>query len=882
MRILLFLLILPLSSSLVYAQPGHYYISHYSQDTQAGALSFDMTQDTIGLMYFASRKGLTQFDGHNWRTISTPSIIYSLSIEDGQVFAGGEGVIGQVITAPDYSLQLRPILSNPGNDYFESVSDKGVLYFITENELVSYQISDKKINRIKLPEGEEGFSNLFELSGNIYVSTFSGNNYKVEGVSLVSADLGSLKGVDLVLSFKDNYFIVTEDQKYYLTNGSSALREVVLKDAKYLQSGVVVSGAWVNDKLIALGTLNGGVVFIDPQNGKTEEIINYYSGLPDNEVYCMRRDSEGNVWVGHEYGFSCIAPELPFRSYNHYTGLSGNILCAKTFKDRVYVGTSVGLFTLVKEDQYMDEVYFVEKKGTVTKQVAVAAVQEEAEQTTKRKGLFRSRKKKDEPEKENKPTIEEKTETVITKIKQVRKVLMGSTYSFKKVEGIQTKIEKLVDHKGVLYASGLSGLFKIEDLKAKPLVQEPVEVIASSNKYGIVGETYRGRVFSWTGAGESTLIEDIHDDISSFVEDASGILWITGSKTLYRLEENKTLKPFAFTNPALDHSESIRYDDAMVLVNTNGFYTVNGGAVRVIDSLGKPSQFFATGDNLWYRYKEMWRCLGSFEDNQNLEYLNVFAELRYIDAEEGTDALWVVTKDNELFRFYSNKSLQQATTYPFLIRSIRNQQSYFPVNLPFYKLEQDGGQLNVEIVQATFGSQLGAQYRYSLEGSDSKEGWSEWTSNNIFNFPYLALGNYTLKFQTRDALGRISELESIRVRINPPFWKTPWFYAMEFAVFSVLVVLSIRLQALNNRYRVIAQILSMLTIVLLITLIQAAVGTYFVTTSPVMDFGLQVGIAFLVLPVEMFLRKVMFSTSEKNKLYQIINPTLRKPTTVDK
>lgn len=879
MRILLTLFFSTLIGQLVFAQPGHYYISHYSQDRQAGALSFDMTQDANGLMYFASRKGLTQFDGHNWRTIVTPSIIYSLSAAAGQVFAGGEGVIGQVITAPDYSLQLRPIVSNPGNDYFESVSNNGLLYFITEKELVTYQPTEKKIGRIKLPDGEEGFSNLFELSGNVYAATFSGKNYKVEGVNLISADLGFIQGVDLVLSFNDNYFVVTEDQKYYLTKGNASLKEVLLNDAKYLQSGVVISGAWVNDKLIALGTLNGGVVFINPQTGKTEEIINYYSGLPDNEVYCMRRDSEGNVWVGHEYGFSCIAPELPFRSFNHYTGLSGNILCAKTFKDRVFVGTSVGLFTLVKEDQYMDEVYFVEKKGTITKQVEVAT-QEEAEQTTKRRGLFRSKKKKEESV--SKTATEERTETVVTKIRQVRKILMGSTYSFKKVEGIQTKIEKLVDHNGALYASGLSGLFKIDELKAKQLVQEPVEVIASSKKYGIVGETYKGRVFSWTETGERTLIEDIHDDISSFVEDPKGTLWITGSKTLYRLEGDGSLKPFAFTNPALDHSESISYGDAMMLVNTNGFYTVNGGAVRVIDSLGKPSQFFATGDNLWYRYKEMWRCLGSFENHQNLEYLNVFAELRYIDAEEGTDALWVVTKENELFRFYSNKSLQQATTYPFLIRSIRNQQSYFPVNLPFYKLEQDGGQLNIEIVQATFGSQLGAQYRYYLEGSETDGAWSDWTSNNIFNFPYLALGNYTLKFQTRDALGRISELEDIRVRINPPFWKTPWFYAMEFAVFSVLVVLSMRLQALNNRYRLIAQMLSMLTIVLLITLIQAAVGTYFVTTSPVMDFGLQVGIAFLVLPVEMFLRKVMFSTNEKNKLYQIINPTLRKPTTGDK
>ncbi len=856
-----------------FAQSGHYYISHYSQDRQAGAFSFDMAQDARGFMYFANRKGLTQFDGKNWLPISSPSIIYSLSVDQqGNVFAAGEGIIGQVIVDANYNLKVSPILTNSAFDYFESLRVGELLYFLAEQELVTYQTASKKIDKIKPLIPEDGFSHVFELNGNVYVSTLTGTNYQINGNKLAAASTASIPAITKAFRFGNQSLMVTEDQRFFLADQTDSIREIKMEDANYLKSGRVVAGVWVHETLLALGTLNGGVVFVNPRTGKTEEIINYYSGLPDNEVFCMRADAEGNVWVGHEYGFSCIAPQLPFRSFNHYTGLSGNILCAKTFNDKVYVGTSVGLFLLVKEDQYMDEIYYVDKKTKVTKQAEQIPAATNQEEPAKKKGLQWFRRKKEQQE--ALPTVYEKSETVITKVRMTRKVLMGSTYSFKKVAGIETKVEKLLNHKGQLFAAGIAGLYEVIDNKAFPLVQEPVEGLASTEQFGIVGETYKGQIFALSNKEVKTLIEDINDDVTAIVEDENGILWISGTNKIYRFKLGETITEYAYANPSIDRTEALRLKEGLLLVNTNGFYTVVNGAVRNIDSLGKASQYFVAGNNLWYRQQEIWKSKGAYQQHENLKFLNVFSELRYIDAEEA-DAIWVVTKDNELFRFYSNRSLPNLKAYPFIIRSIRNQDTFFEPGSEQYKIPQDGGPLTIDITQPSFGSQQGAQYRYAMQGGDFN-GWSEWTNSNLLNFPYLALGSYELKIQTKDALGRISELEVLRIRIDPPFWKTPWFYATEFLIFSLLVVLSIRLQALNNRYRVVAQVLSMLTIVLLITLIQAAVGTYFVSSSPVMDFGIQVGIAFLVLPVELILRRVMLSTSEKNRLYKIINPSSKK------
>jgi ligand-binding sensor domain-containing protein len=863
------------------AQVGHYYISHYASEQQGSTLSFDMTQDPAGLMYFATRTGLKQFDGRNWRAIEAKGITLTLTLGgDGRVFAAGEGMIGYVTIAENYSLQVKPIHSEPSIDFFESIAVKDDVYFVSEEGIVNYNVVSAKIGRLKLPAGEEGFANLFEVLGVAFVSTFDGSIYKVEGSTLTESSFALNSPVAFTVGFNNQYFIVTENQQCFLMKEGFILKPVLFNDQPYLASGVIVSGAWVTSNLLALGTLNGGVVFVNPSTGKTEEIINYYSGLPDNEVFCLKRDAEGNVWVGHEYGYSCISPNLPFRSFNHYEGLEGNILCSKTFANTVYVGTSVGLFILEKQDQYTDEVYYIDKKVTTKSANPKAVPVVEQKQESKKKGFLRFRKNKEAavtPAPTEEKPAEAKAETVVTRIRQTRKVLMGSTYTFKRVSGIDSKVERLIIDNGALYAAGLAGLFEVQKAKALSIVQEPVEVVSSTLRHGIVGETFQSRVFAWKDNVQTTLIEDLHDDVSSVIEDSEGTLWISGTKNIYQFIDGKPVGTYAYSNPRLDRTEGMNLKGKAFFVNSNGFYTVEGGAVRVIDSLGKPSQFFASGNNLWYRKNETWHCLGSFQEHQNLEYLNVFTDLRFIETEEETEALWIVTKTNELFRFHSNQQVAKAAVYPLFVRSVRNQQQFFEPGQFFFRLGQHEGEIAIEAVQAAFGSQQGAQYRYLLVGLES-EGWSDWSSNNQINFPFLPLGNYVLKLQTRDGLGNVNELKPIQLKIEPPFWRTPWFYAMEFAIFSVLVVLSIRLQAMNNRYRIIAQVLAMLTIVLLITLIQAAFSTYLVTTSPIIDFGIQVGVAFLVLPVEIFLRKVMFSVGEKNKLYQIINPSLKKPT----
>src|SRR5690606_7180431 len=187
----------------------------------------------------------------------------------------------------------------------------------------------------------------------------------------------------------DTYLLGTSDNRVYTCGRDLAVRQVRIQDQPYADANVIVSGTWVNNSLLALGTLRGGVMLVNPETGERDQIIDYSTGLPDNEVFTLMADANQNIWVAHEYGFTQISPSLPFRSFSYYTGLEGNMLCVYSYQKNVYVGTSLGLFKLDKEEVYDEIDTYVEigadAKNT-SREESQPVPQEEA--SSKRRGFF--------------------------------------------------------------------------------------------------------------------------------------------------------------------------------------------------------------------------------------------------------------------------------------------------------------------------------------------------------------------------------------------------------------------------------------------------------------------------------------------------------------
>src|SRR6185436_8401873 len=117
---------------------------------------------------------------------------------------------------------------------------------------------------------------------------------RVQSQGLQHAGLPQLEKAQVIFSQASpdgkNELIATDDNRLYMYREGAGLLRFHAKDSVYLSSNVIANCSWVTDKMLAIGTLRGGVVFMESDSAKTLEISNYYTGLPDNQVYALHTD----------------------------------------------------------------------------------------------------------------------------------------------------------------------------------------------------------------------------------------------------------------------------------------------------------------------------------------------------------------------------------------------------------------------------------------------------------------------------------------------------------------------------------------------------------------------------------------------------------------
>lgn len=894
-------------STLLWGQSGNYFLSHHSpSEERFDYVCFDMAQDNKGVMYFATKAGILEFDGRDWDLLQGQSAIYSIQIDDsGNLYWGGTKGFGKIGIDKHGFQQIQRLSDSTITNVFQSIIVKDQVFFLTEDAIYSLDTKSSKISTIKKTAPENTFLRLFELFGVAYANTENGI-FRIDQGKITASKLNFNEEIIFFSRIDDTYVLGTADNKIYSCDKNLTIKQVPVKDQAYIDASVMVSGSWINRQLLAIGTLRGGVIFVNPLNGLTQEITNYSTGLPDNEVFEMMTDVNHNVWVAHDYGFTKISPFMPLGSFSHYEGLHGNLLCANSSQNTVYVGTSLGLFRLEKLDVFDELVYYVdvpvrETKKTTTKKQAGAVPsqpkeegkQEVPKSESKRGGLFsflkRNKKDKSEDKKEEQvAAVEEQAETpdaASSKVKyrrekKTQKVISSSQFVFKKVQGIDAKITHLVDIKGRLLASGLGGLYEINNQQAKQLIEEPIRFIYSpSGSDQLLVSTYSDavRILRFTGnvIENSSLFSNLEDQIH-YVFEGKNELWLCGLDKIYRAESKngdiRHKQTIELTQQNIDKTVGVVINGEVILANADGFFHFDRKTNHIgkVDTLPKPSQYFAHNGSIVYHDQHGWNFLGGNGSAENsLNLLNVFEDLRFITSDKNPQNLWIISGENELFKFFGDRVTPVEKEFPLFLKSISYQDRKI-INHAEIHMDQEHSSVKFKVVQPDYINPSAIEFRYMLKGMQQE--WSEWSnSNNEIPFPFLPNGDYVLTVQAKNIFGKITELNPVSFEVLPPYWRRPWFYALEFSIFASMVMLSFRL---STRYRIVSRLLSLLTIILLIEFIQTVIGETILTkNSPVIDFFIQVVVALLVLPVEGYLRNLMLkSLDSSGKFYQFIVP----------
>lgn len=921
------------------AQEGDFILNHFKpRGIEVDMVHFDILQDPNGMMYFANRRGVLRFDGYLWELIPTQGAVFSLAMGNNQevVTLGADGV---GFIKKDYrGKYLYEHLDLPAKieSSIQKIQvDEEKLWILADSALFYFDLQAQELRDTQVSTASDYILNVFKTSDRSYLQLKQKGLYEFDGEKLGRQIIGFSKSEELIYmgnaKADQQKIAVSNEGRIYRLDGNRLHRLVFNSDLE-LEEMQMMQAKWLDEEILAISTLRHGILLINPYQVKIVKWINYTNGLPDNEIFAIATDSDKGLWMAHEFGFSRLAINLPLRTFSHYPGLAGNLLDVESHNGKIYVATSLGVYYLSEVKTYVNTVYYERKKTAkkvASKKVkseepkiedSVSEVVENSKQETEseesgKKGLFsflkknKNKAKEAEPEKvettekqgviaklfgggsneDDSPMIkpDEKPETVLER--KVRRELQSISYVYKPIQGLSAKVKQLFSTGEMLLAATHSGIYEINDSTSQLIHNSPVRTIYYDQKSKkLYASTLFDELIVLQKSGNIWLRLPnlpIKEAISYIFKDKKEVVWFTGKNNIYNYANGQgegIFGTFPVENPYYLPIGTIFHGDKLVFLINNQYWSfeekINSLQRRKdLESLyGLYNHFFQQeADFVWLKDSKSWNLAGNspFSDI-HLEYLSLFKNINCIVYDPEEKLIWVIDEEKTLYRFDIQKSSPFLSSSKLFLREVRDQEgkALASKNLTISQLDS---YLQFEFSQPDFLGMLGVEYSYYLEGL-SKE-WSDWSSSNIISFQYLPPGNYKLNVKTRNNFGQIQERDVLEFSVNPPFWQTWWFYALEVAFFSMLLLASIRI---NNTTKwkdsIISRVLGFFTLVLVVESLQALGGSFFENESLVIEFVINIAIAFLILPIEGLLRKYIIDKEIDDAIHKA-SPQKVKP-----
>ncbi|MEO9851599.1 MAG: hypothetical protein ABJH72_13850 [Reichenbachiella sp.] len=912
-----------LSSVCSLAQEGDLFLTHHRHNIPGlDDVNYQIKSDSNGQLYIANRSGVIQYDGESWRHIPTPSAAISLDLNGkDQLYVGCVGDFG-LLAIVDKKLQYQSLDSVANDDglYFQTSYLDSSVYFVNEETIVRYDVVASSISRTNLVDDDDFFSKLFVVDGKILVQTDK-ELYEYVNDELVSFAWSERNSNEFIFFEKhpsaDVYLAGTTDNTIYIyENGVFTLCEVsqlLIDNESFVDNGV-----WVDDDNFALSTLENGAILYDYRQNRTIEVINREKGLPDNEVHAIGVDREHGLWISHEFGLSRMELGIPFKTFSNFQGLHGHLYEAFFYDSSLYVATSEGVYHLTKVERYKNVPYYKTVKKTVKKKVIKSVPLEETssdtleqdeiaeeqpqrklskrEQRIARKKAKKARKKAERDDGQEAPSEEEQAETnknkpsqkifkpveevtIISKnvrLRKMHKELVGEEWIYKHVDGIHLKTERFFVYQDELYAAGTSGIFHIRADSAEMVIHEPVRFVTPEKKHDrlIVGNMYNEVKIYFKEGDEWVETENLNLHgglVKTAFNDENGRTWFATPTALIEFDDitvdHFDYKIFEYQNQFIDNPKLTFLNDRLYLINSEGYFYLDTVKLKVVPDAGLMKRLGKPIKHLQQRDGEVWVFNGKnwykIDHEKNVELMDVFGlfpNMSYVSVYK--DRHWVIDGANELLEYHKSIDDSLFTLSHSFIRKATSNKGDIVLNSVMV-FDHDENIFYFELSKPDYRGILNTAYQYRVTGIDDV--WSKWTSKPLITLSYLPPGTYSLDIRAQDAFGNIERLEPFNFEINPPYWQTLWFYSLQIGVMISLVIISgFMNRRAREKYIIITEALTVLTLVLIIEFLQAIAGNYFnVESSPVMDLGISVLIAFLIFPLEQVLKRYL--KAEENR-----------------
>ncbi|MEY3417344.1 MAG: hypothetical protein RL060_1456 [Bacteroidota bacterium] len=683
-----------------------------------------------------------------------------------------------------------------------------------------------------------------------------------------SKEIGTNKVVSSFPFDSRQNLLATDSNKVYLFDGVR-LKPFKVESQQYLNTNIVSCGTDLSATEFVLGTLSGGCVIIDKSTGNTKYTVNYQTGLPDDEITALGKDVQGGLWIAHASGVTRADNNLPVKKFSIYPGLEGHITSAISIHDTLYVSTSEGLFYLSKveslEDiqEYIRDTLYTYKPTmmmedeprprreaqihSITKTVTI--VQDKPEtKLDKMLSLFSKKKKKNQPNiqeridtvKINKPHPQIPKRPVVISLPKKHiaavKVRVKSSnrrkkeiyamqsipYVYKRVNGISGKCRQMIAYKDGMLVSSNVGLFFVKGINSKPLLKgHYVNFVHQSEKNP-------AKFFVGTGHGlyqaldqdgiwrSEKLYPNINPNINTIAEE-NDFIWLGAFNQIIKIPyENDQLGEaltLSFHNGYSENIQVREVDGKAVFFFNSGIMKYNYKLQKFVKDAKLQHYFshnakfiFTQPGYSWSNSNFKWKTISFNAKNKpaNSSFIDLLDKVQdiYTDSHEN---LWVVN-DNALHRVKSSSKLKEKLDDFFIdIRTVKGKDDNH-LDLDSVSLDYNNNYIAVEVSAPFYLSENAIEYQYQLEGLHH-QGWSKWTRDPLFEFPYLPVGTYVLHLRAKNVFNQISKEKLFYITIKPPFWKTTWFISLVslFSIFVIYLVIVYRLRALEKANKVLEE-----------------------------------------------------------------------------
>ncbi|MFY0625079.1 MAG: hypothetical protein JXR07_02210 [Reichenbachiella sp.] len=874
-RLICIFLSVLISNSLL-AQKGDLFLTHHKLDIEGlDNTNFDIKINSHGELCIANRSGLLLYDGFNWDYISTPSSALSIEYDsDDNLYVGCVGDFGK-IDLLDNKLQFVSLNPNKSDEgvYFKTVYKDSSIYFLSEENILRYNIAQKRSNIFYNRDEDEYFTNLFEVDGDVLVQT-NDSLYHYVNDTIAPYNWEKPEGADFVFfdkhPDKNQYVVGTTDNKAYIYE-NKVFTECKVNDFLDHNESFIENGRWLNSRYFALSTLENGCILFDNDKQRIVEVINQSKGLPDNEIQAIGVDHEEGLWISHQFGLTRMEISIPFRSFTNFQGLHGTISEAFFYRKKLYVATSEGVYHLDRQNVYKNTVYYTEVKSK-QEPIKTPTQTKKPKRSSSRKG-----KKSQKQEANDATSSSSSTHPPKAVTRRVRKEVIESRYMFKPIKGIHSKTEKFIIYRNKLLAAGTNGVYEIKGDHAELVIHAPVRFITPERKTNrlIIGTLYNEiKLYElhdkvWTESEDLNLHGEL---VMTAFNDRSGRTWFVTPTALMEFHEfsadHLTYNTYKYRNQFIDDTKLTYIDRQLYLINSEGYFYLHTGLKEMVEDtvlmqqIGKPIKHLQQRNGIiWVFNGENWFMINKDKSIVQQDVFGLFPNMTYVSKYGSRH--WLVNDSREILQYEPAISDSLINENKVFYRKVTSNKGDVKItdNMSF---AYDENSILFELSKPDYRGILKPEYQHRLSGNQQQE-WSPWSSNNTIPFNLLPHDNYTLEVRSRDSFGNIEDGRTVKFVIHPPFWKELWFYGLEIIFMAGLVITSIVInRRTKTKYVLVTEGLTILTIVMVIEFLQTVFGSYVVQSSPIVDFGIDVVIALFVFPIEQVLKKYMKADKKGN------------------